>query len=94
MRGPNNHPCRGDSGGWIYRQDGTVCKVLPSDIYEEPDNHMKPQSVEAVLAEWKKNTITLVLTAFARDLGVSREFLEHLGCACNCGRACSDRRCR
>ncbi len=88
MRVPNNHPCRGDSGGWVYRQGGTVCKVAPSDIYEEPDNHMKPRSVEAVLAEWKKNTITPVLTAFARDLGVSRESLERLGCAWCADKAC------
>ena len=91
MRVENDHPCRGDNGGWIYRMNpGGVCRVSPSRIYATPEEkaHIPERSAEFLLAEWKKNTVGIMLAQFASELGVTRKSLERLGCVWNAGQAC------
>ena len=90
MRVESDHPCKGDNGGWIHRtKTGGVCRVTPSRIYaEEEKKHIPERSAEFLLAEWKKNTVGLMLSHFATELGVTRKSLERLGCVWNAGQAC------
>lgn len=88
MRTPNDHPSRGEAGGWVYRTDTKpVCAVRPSTIYGE-DEHIPRNSVDALLSEWKKNTTGMSLATFARDLGVTRASLERIGCVWCAGQSC------
>lgn len=89
MRTPNDHPSRGDAGGWVYKQDRASCAVAPSTLYaERDDEHIPKNSVDSLLAEWQKNTTGIGLSAFARDLGVTRASLERLGCVWCAGQSC------
>jgi len=89
MRKQNDHPSRGDAGGWVYRlgDETGVCKTRPSTIYEE-DRHIPKKSVDALLSEWGRDTIGLSLATFAKELGVTRASLERLGCVWCAGQSC------
>lgn len=90
MRVASDHPCKGDNGGWIHRMNsGGVCRVSPSRIYAKPEEeHIPERSTEGLLAEWKKNTLGIMLAQFASELGVTRASLERLGCVWNAGQSC------
>ena len=90
MRVESDHPCKGDNGGWIHRmKTGGVCRVSPSRIYAKPEEeHIPARSAESLIAEWKKNTLGIMLAQFASELGVTRSSLERLGCVWNAGQSC------
>ncbi len=90
MRTESDHPCRGECGGWIHKIGAVGGTVKPSTIYakELEDEHMPGTSVGFLLEEWKRNTLSITLASFARDLGVTRASLERLGCVWNAGLCC------
>lgn len=90
MRTESDHPCKGECGGWIHRLSsaGPVCRSVPSTIFAEKPDRIPSRSAEALLAEWRKNTLAITLSQFAKELGVTRKSLERLGCVWNGAQSC------
>lgn len=88
MRVQNDHPSRGDAGGWVYRMGDMAGRKPRTRISDERDEHMPKMSVDAILKEWGKDTTRTALSIFANDLGVTSSSLRNLGCVWSSANQC------